>query len=105
MDSEEDIVIIIFMNSSNAVHTITALKMDLLQQQQKFELADESRNCISSLVQTIIFFKSLDIFFATIIVVLSLVFFSEGCFFPAKRINSHMHKLGPREPTRYIFSD
>ena len=84
MDSEEDIIIIIFMNSSNAVHTITALKMDLLQQQQKFELADESRKCISSPVQKNNFFKSLDIFFATIIVVLSLVFFLRRLFFSSK---------------------
>ena len=84
MDSEEDIVIIIFMNSSNAVHTITALKMDLLQQQQKFELADELRKCISSPVQKNNFFKSLDIFFATIIVVLSLVFFLRRLFFSSK---------------------
>ena len=55
MDSEEGIVTIIFMNSFNAIHTFTALKMeiiindaDLLQEQAKFELANESRNCISS---------------------------------------------------------
>ena len=30
MDSEEDIVIIIFMSSFNAVHTFTALKMEII---------------------------------------------------------------------------
>ena len=30
MDSEEDIVIIIFMNSFNAIHTFTALKMEII---------------------------------------------------------------------------
>ena len=30
MDSEEDIVIIIFINSFNAVYTFTALKMEII---------------------------------------------------------------------------
>ena len=30
MDSEEDIVIIIFMNSFNAIHTFTAFKMEII---------------------------------------------------------------------------
>ena len=58
MGSEEDIVIIIFMNSLNAIHTFTFLKMeiimndvDLPQKQPKFESANESRNCVSSSVQ------------------------------------------------------
>ena len=30
MDSEEDIVIIIFMNSFNTIHTFAALKMEII---------------------------------------------------------------------------
>ena len=30
MNSEEDIVIIIFMNLFNAIHTFTALKMEII---------------------------------------------------------------------------
>ena len=86
MDSEEDVVIIIFMNSFNAIHTFTALKMEiindanLLKQQPKFELANESRKCISSFCPKNQFLI-LSTFFVTTIAVHSPVFFSDGCFF------------------------
>ena len=69
MDSQEDNVVLIFMNSFNAVHAFNELlkwrdyinNANLLQQQPKFELANELRSCISSSLKTKSFFNTFDI--------------------------------------------
>ena len=44
MNSEEDIVIIIFMNSFNAIHTFTALKMEIILMMRTYYNSDQNLN-------------------------------------------------------------
>ena len=44
MDSEEDIVIAIFMNSFNAVHTFTALKMEIVLMMRTYYNNNQNMN-------------------------------------------------------------
>ena len=44
MDSEEDIVIAIFMNSFNAVHTFTALKMEIVLMMRTYYNSNQNMN-------------------------------------------------------------
>ena len=44
MDSEEDIVIIIFINSFNAVYTFTALKMEIILMMRTYYNSHQNLN-------------------------------------------------------------
>ena len=44
MNSEEDIVIIIFINSFNAIHTFTALKMEIVLMMRTYYNSDQNLN-------------------------------------------------------------
>ena len=44
MDSDEDIVITIFMNSFNAFHTYTALKMEVILMMRSYDSNNQNLN-------------------------------------------------------------
>ena len=83
MDSEEDIVIAIFMNSFNAVHTFPALKMEIVLMMRTYYNNNQNMNqemYFLTCPKKKNYFLILSAFFVTTIAVLSLVFFSGGCF-------------------------
>ena len=76
MDSKKNNVAIIFMNSFNAVHALTALQMEIIfnsaDLQQYLERSNERRNFISSSIQKETNFHFFRHFFVVTIAVLSL---------------------------------